>query len=105
MVTDEWRGQGVHRSADLSTWERQGLILDRPGRRPHDTGHGHHADIVVGLDGNGGDIGWIFYFTHRPEPPGRRTDVHVAALRITDGHLTCDRDGPIDLDLLRAPGP
>ncbi len=102
MVTDEWRGLAVHRSADLTTWERQGLILDDPGRRPFDTGHGHHADIVVGRDTEGAEVGWIFYFTHRPEPHDRHTDVHVAALRVVDGHLRCDRDGPIDLDLRRA---
>ncbi|WP_223192737.1 hypothetical protein [Paenibacillus sedimenti] len=33
MITDEWRGQGVYRSDDLQTWERNGIILDQPGRR------------------------------------------------------------------------
>ncbi len=36
MLVDEWRGMGVHRSADAVTWERQGgddeVILGEPGR-------------------------------------------------------------------------
>ena len=41
MITDEWHGLGVHRSNDLQTWERQGLILDEPGLRPWDASVGH----------------------------------------------------------------
>ena len=33
MIVDEWRGLAVYASPDLDRWERQGLILDRPGRR------------------------------------------------------------------------
>jgi hypothetical protein len=116
MVTDEWTGLGVHRSADLETWERQGLILDAPGSRRWDGGLGHHADVVVGHDATGAEVGWIFYFTSRSEqavpdgdgsphpdvPIEHATDVQVAALRVRDGRLVCDRDGPVDLDLRRA---
>ncbi|GAB2874187.1 family 43 glycosylhydrolase [Streptomyces mayteni] len=104
MVTDEWRGLGVHRSTDLAGWERQGLILDTPGRRPFDGANGQHADVVVGFEDDGAaeEVGWIFYFTHRPEPAGRHTDVQVATLRVVDGRLVCDRDGPTRLDLRRA---
>jgi hypothetical protein len=120
MVTDEWTGLGVHRSADLETWDRQGLILDSPGTRRWDGGLGHHADVVVGRDSAGDEVGWIFYFTgrgdHVPDgdagppvdgsphpdvPLDHATDVQVAALRVVDGRLVCDRDGPVDLDLRR----
>lgn len=116
LVVDEWCGLGVHRSSDLQTWDRQGLILDQPGRRPSDHGLGHHADVVVGLDGHGHEVGWIFYFTHRVEqqseesPPyaepdeaigAHRTDIQVAALRVVDDRLVCERDANVDLDLRR----
>lgn len=113
MVVDEWRGQGVYRSSDLTTWERDGLILDRPGRRPDDGGIGLHADVVV--PDPAGDEAWIVYFTHPgrtevgaegPDGPEvaagpmttlaeRRSSVQVARLRVVDGHLVCDRDEPV----------
>lgn len=121
MVTDEWHGLAVHRSADLERWERQGLLLDQPGTRPWDQGLGHHADVVVGTDRAGGETAWIFYFTHRhvsgvneanqsrsphPDVPiGHVTDVQVAAMHVVDGTLVCDRDAPVDLDLGRAMSP
>jgi len=121
MITDEWRGLGVHRSADLEHWERQGVILDRPGTRAWDQGLGHHADVVVGTDSAGAELGWIVYFTHRhqrgtsgpdqtqsPDPAvpiEHVTDVQVAVVRVSDGVLCCDRDAPVDLDLRRATSP
>lgn len=33
-----------------------------------------------------------------------RTDVQVAQARVVDGHLVCDRDADVDLDLRRAAG-
>lgn len=118
MITDEWHGLGVHRSNDLQTWERQDLILDEPGARPWDADVGHHADVVVGTDASGEELGWIFYFTHRNRPGSTGadqadsphpdipiehvTDVQVAELRVVDGMLVCDRDAPVDLDLRRA---
>ena len=72
MLIDEWRGR---RSTDRATWRigsGTGRILDE---RSADRGVGHHADVVVGRDENGLEVGWIFYFTHRIEPapstPGR----------------------------------
>lgn len=105
MVVDEWRGLGVHRSDDLEAWARQGVILDRPGRRPDDDGLGHHADVVEVSK----DEAWIVYFTHPGEvSPGaheaeeggqasgraRRSTVQAAPLRVVDGVLVCDRDAP-----------
>ncbi|TWD83463.1 hypothetical protein FB561_4626 [Kribbella amoyensis] len=108
MITDEWRGQAVHRSDDLTRWERSGLILAAPGTHPLDQGFGHHADVVVGTEPGGGEVGWVFYFAHRavPDPvvadPGRLTDVHVAVLRADGDQLVCDRDEPVALDLRRS---
>ena len=62
MLVDEWRGQGVDRSADMSTWERDGIVLDRPGTRTDDGSVGLHADVVVA-----DDDAYVVYFTH----PGR----------------------------------
>ena len=105
MITDEWRGQAVYRSRDLTTWERAGQILDE---RTLDRSVGHHADVVVGRDENGLEVGWIFYFTHRTAgsvdnvvDPHRLTDVHVAVLRADGDRLSCDRDAPVALDLRR----
>ncbi|MFF7647990.1 hypothetical protein [Streptomyces canus] len=103
MLVDEWRGQGVLRSDDLTIWEHQGLILDKPGSRPDDGTIGLHADVVVQ-----GETAYLFYFTH----PGRvgdaveddtyatrRSSLQVAAARVVDGRLHCDRDEPVLLDL------
>jgi len=121
MVVDEWRGQGVYRSQDLETWERDGIILGEPGARHWDAGTGRHADVVVGSTASGDEVAWVFYFTHRVEPGpdnvtvsdevdddgvllSHRTDVQVAQARVVDGHLVCDRDADVDLDLRRAAG-
>lgn len=97
MIVDEWRGQGVFRSADARQWERQGLILDAPGADPMDRCFARHADVVV-------QDGWAaaFYFTHpqwdeasKPAPitpEERRTTVHVARLWVEDGMLRAERD-------------
>ncbi len=107
MITDEWHGQRVYRSTDAHNWERQGLILDKPGRRPEDTPTGAHADVIV-VNGHA----YIVYFTH----PGRkshtddgghdaddtfsystkRTSIHVAEMEFSNGTLVCDRDKPFD---------
>jgi hypothetical protein len=47
MITDEWQGLRVYRSTDLNTWEKQGLLLDKPGKRFQDTPQGAHVDVVV----------------------------------------------------------
>ncbi|GAA4306877.1 family 43 glycosylhydrolase [Mucilaginibacter gynuensis] len=107
MITDEWVGQRVYRSTDAKTWEKQGMVLDKPGHRPEDTPTGAHADVVVTAD-----HAYIIYFTH----PGRkthqddgghdkdggftystkRTSIHAAELEFENGTLVCDRDKPFD---------
>lgn len=114
MLTDEWRGLAVHRSPDLTTWERDGLILDHPGARTDDGGVGLHADVVVTDAG-----AHVVYFTHpgrtetwRTGPDGpameagpmeshaeRRSSILSAPLTVVDGHLVCDRDHPERLTL------
>lgn len=109
MLADEWHGQRIYRSGDALKWEKQGLILDKPGTRPQDTPEGAHADVVVT-----GDKAYIVYFTH----PGRkshseegrdeignipykmrRSVIQVAELNEKDGVLTCDRNAKFDLFL------
>lgn len=100
MITDEWQGLGVYRSADLTDWSRVDRILDQ-----EELGLGHHADIVVGTDTDGLEVGWVFYFTHRGPvgaPDHRRTDIRVATLRTNAGELRCDRQAQVALDLRRA---
>jgi len=122
MLVDEWRGQGVYRSADLTRWERDGLILDRPGSRPDDNRIGLHADVVV-IDGGAADdaVAYVVYFTHPgraelfrdaalgagsgPEigptvtPAERRSSIQAARVRVVAGHLVCERDEPFVMDL------
>lgn len=109
MLTDEWQGMRVYRSNDLDTWEKQGLILDIPGKRLDDTPNGAHGDVLV-ID----DKAYVFYFTH----PGRKThgeetkrndgvlpyelrrsSIQVAPLQIKEGTLSCDRDAEFDFYL------
>jgi len=97
MLVDEWRGLGVFRSVDAVAWERQGLILDRPGVHPLDKQIGRHADVVPN-----GDQAAIFYFTHpnwsaahtaeAHTASDRRTTVHWAKLTIENDQLVCRRD-------------
>ena len=109
MITDEWQGLRVYRSTDLNTWEKQGLLLDKPGKRFQDTPQGAHADVVVA-----GDKAYIFYFTHpgrkshtetRNDESGnlpyqyRRSCIQVAPLTIQDGLLICDRNSDFDFYL------
>jgi hypothetical protein len=104
LIIDEWRGQGVYRSDDLQTWERNGIILDQPGKREDDETIGLHADVVVQ-----GEEGYIFYFTHPGRVNGhnkdsnsyelRRSSIQVAKLEVVDGVLTCDRDKEFELNL------
>lgn len=105
MIVDEWRGQRVLRSDDLTTWEAQGLILDAPGRRPEDGQNALHADVVVD-----GDLAHVFYFTHpgrdgnrqadESVPSGRRTSIQAARLRFEGGTLVCDRDEVLTAPIL-----
>jgi len=97
-ICDLWRGQGVFRSDDCSTWEYCGLILDKLGTRDGDCSKGHHADVVVQ-----GDEAYIFYFTHPLREAKYKhtpfTAVQVARLT-TDGiTLHCDRDEDFHFEL------
>ena len=108
MIVDEWRGQRVYRSDDLTSWEAQrGLVLDAGGTRTDDTSVGLHADVVVpgtvSLDTVPVDAehAYVFYFTHPGVSPApgdettyaeRRSSVQVAVLRVVDGMLVCDRE-------------
>jgi len=104
MIVDEWKGQGVYRSNDLENWERNGMILDQPGKREDDGTIGLHADVVVQ-----GDQAYIFYFTHpgrtkkmegKPDSfETRRSSIQVARLDVVGGMLVCDRDEEFELDL------
>ncbi len=107
MITDFWNGLGVYRSDDAEHWERQGTILDVPGRRTEDGVIGGHADIEVQ-----GDRAFIFYFTHpawlRTEQYGmndthpyhvKRTSIQVAELELINDKLVCDRNKPFDFTL------
>ncbi|CAM3231370.1 glycosyl hydrolase [Paenibacillus lupini] len=107
MIVDEWRGQGVFRSDNLDTWERNGLILDQPGTREDDGTIGLHADVVVQ-----GAQAFIFYFTHpgRKEElkqegmegryESRRSSIQAARLDVVDGVLVCNRDESFEIELL-----
>ena len=97
LITDEWRGQAVYRSADGIRWQRQGLVLAEPGSHADDRQVARHADVVVQ-----GDHAIAFYFTH-PHWDGseiadassvaqRRSAIHIARLDVRDGVLVADRD-------------
>lgn len=106
MLTDEWKGMRVYRSTDMNNWERQGLILDKAGKRKEDGPSGAHGDVMVV-----GDKAYVFYFTH----PGRtahtkadnnkdgvlpyalrRSSIQVAELKFSNNTLTCNQDEPFD---------
>lgn len=107
MLTDEWSGMRVYRSADLDNWTKQGKILNETdGKRFDDHPSGAHGDAVVA-----GDKAYVFYFTH----PGRKThfeakmnasgiypfeerrsSIQVAALEFKDGTLVAKRDELFD---------
>ncbi len=109
MITDEWNGQGVYKSADFTHWERTGHILREGGIRRWDGTMGNHADVVVC-----GDRAYIFYFTHPFFSNGDRHDdgfvigeqesracIQAAELT-TDGRtLFCDRNRDFTLELTR----
>ena len=102
MLTDEWHGMRVYRSADMQTWERQGLILNDATSRRDDKPSGAHGDVVV-VNGRA----YVIYFTH----PGRtshgaashdangnipyaerRSSIECGQLVFQDGTLKCVRD-------------
>lgn len=112
MITDEWRGLGVHRSDDGRDWHRQeskgGLILNTPGTHPDDLQFGHHADaVVIPSDAASREAAILFYFTHPhvDDSSGRVTRtsaIHVARLSVRDGQLIAERDITTPRHLFRA---
>ena len=104
-IGDYWKGQKCFSSDDCTNWEYAGMILDKPGKRPHDQAIGNHADVLVL-----GEEAYIFYFSHVPVPEEldktkplpqeyRTLAVQVARLH-TDGRmLYCDRDEEFDFVL------
>jgi beta-xylosidase len=104
MIVDEWRGLGVYSSDDAIHWNRQPeRILDVPGLGNQDNVIGQHADVVVS-----NNRAYIFYFTH----PGRnnpqnnayekaRSLIQVAELSLDNKQLTCNRDIPVNIQLLK----
>jgi hypothetical protein len=102
MVKDTWKGIAVFRSPDADRWEKTGVLLDSPGKRPGDGGVGSHPGLLA-LDA---ETAWIFYFVHQPgpEPASRHSWLQVARLRFDGRTLTCDRDEDVELDL-REPDP
>ncbi|MBE5759699.1 MAG: glycosyl hydrolase [Clostridiales bacterium] len=104
-IGDYWKGQKCFSSDDCTNWEYAGMILDKPGKRPHDQAIGNHADVLVL-----GEEAYIFYFSHVPVPEDidktkplpqeyKTLAVQVARLH-TDGRmLYCDRDEEFDFVL------
>lgn len=89
MLVDEWRGFGVHRSADAVEWHRQGgpddVLLGTPPS-------GRHGDVVTD-----GDRAVLYYFTHpfwngaeiaeADAREARVTWLQAAGLAVRDGML------------------
>jgi GH43 family beta-xylosidase len=104
MITDVWKGLGVYRSEDASSWTRQEgtNLLQHPGAGEDDGVIGGHADVVVQ-----GGRAFLFYFTHpgrtaRDLPDGhavRRSSIQVTELHYAGGRLWADRDVPVQLRL------
>lgn len=106
MIIDAWKGLAVYQSADLENWNRQPEnILEQPGTGPDDQVMGGHPDVVIS-----NDRAFVFYFTHpgrRPEIPDsleyekRRSSIQVTKLFLEDGKLTCNRDEPVVISLIK----
>lgn len=105
MLIDAWKGLAVYQSDDLENWNRQPEnILQEPGTGEDDKVIGGHPDVVVQ-----GKRAFVFYFTHpgrRPEVPDsltyekRRSSIQVTELFYEDGKIVCDRNKPININLL-----
>ncbi len=107
VIINEWKGLGVFRSDDASTWTNQpSNLVAEPGKGEDDQVKGGHPDVMVS-----GNRAFLFYFTH----PGRRgpdehkdgveqrrSSIQVVELEFKDGWLTCDRDQPTHI-LLQPP--
>ncbi|WBO63060.1 glycosyl hydrolase [Streptomyces camelliae] len=86
MVTDNWKGLSVYRSADLDTWTREPyqLLAEEP--------EGHHAMALE--QGDAAAVLW--YFTaDEDDPAGRRSVVRATRLEVQGGRLTCAPETPV----------
>ena len=107
MIVDAWKGMEIYSSDDLLAWKKQpSRILEEPGKGNDDQAIGGHCDVVV----NNGKA-YVYYFTH----PGRRKDkpaergsyddkrsvIQVAELHYVNGEITCDRDEPVVIKLVK----
>jgi sucrose-6-phosphate hydrolase SacC (GH32 family) len=106
MIIDVWKGMEVYQSDDLLKWKKQSTrILEAPGKGKDDQAIGGHCDVIV----NNGHA-YIFYFTHPgrakslPEsglkPDTKRSVIQLAELEYKNGEITCDRDKPVQIDLV-----
>jgi hypothetical protein len=108
MITDVWRGLAVYSSTDATNWTRQkGNLLEQPGKGTDDQVKGGHPDVVVS-----GNRAYLFYFTHagRRGPDEkkdgyeqRRSSIQVVELNQVGNLLTCNRDLPTKIRLVRTP--
>ncbi len=107
LVVDVWDGLGVYRSDDCLHWTAQEQrLVQQLGTIETDRNKGSHPDVVVS-----GDRAYLFYFTHQVgldaegKGPGwqKRTFIQVAELEYRDGMLTCDRNKPVQINLLQDP--
>jgi sucrose-6-phosphate hydrolase SacC (GH32 family) len=107
MIVDVWHGMEVYSSDDLLTWAKQPeRILEQPGKGIDDQAIGGHCDVVVDKD-----KAYIFYFTHpgrtKDTPPvkgsfeDRRSVIQLGQLHYSNGVITCDRDEPVRIQLMR----
>lgn len=101
MITDDWQGLGVYVSVNGISYERNGTILNEPGRRRDDGIRGSHAGVAVV-----GDRAFVFYHVHPDRQPNdekwettnthtykyKRSSLQIAELEVVDGKLTCNRD-------------
>ena len=107
MIIDKWQGLGVYSSTDLLNWKPQSeRLLEAPGTGRDDQAIGGHCDVVVS-----GDRAYLYYFTHpgrakaKPAPENstaaKRSVVQVTELYYLRGKMTCDRNVPTYVKLLR----
>jgi hypothetical protein len=107
MIVDAWKGMEIYSSDDLLAWKKQpSRILEEPGKGKDDQAIGGHCDVVV----NNGRA-YVYYFTH----PGRRKDkpaargsyddkrsvIQLAELHYVNGEITCDRNEPVFIKLVK----
>jgi hypothetical protein len=98
LVADLWQGLLVLRSNDALNWQEQPTrLLAGIGQHPTDRAKGQHPGVTV-VDGRA----YLFYFTHQGGEPEAKTDdrwhqrtvIQVAEMKLLDGWLTVDRNGP-----------